>query len=246
MTFVRQLILTVVVLLLPRSVFAGDLDDFERGGGRERTARPTRKNVPDSDQATEEKSGTEKVTDLLIRVLEVNSDTHLFFQTERKSGDRVLPFARAEVSYQRVFEDTDGLNTRVELGYSVVGASFSFLQYWEHDPRDRQSQFSGAFLYRISASRKFRMDLSLGGRTLRGNKVQSGFEGGVLTGIYPAENWGFEGDGRWTDISEHTLHDYRIGGVFLRQYWNIRAGWRWQHLGDKTLHGPEFSVGAQW
>lgn len=157
---------------------------------------------------------------------------------------------RVESSYQHLARsDVQGLVTRAEAIYHVVGVGGEFVRYWEDSPNQHLDVASMDAVLRLVATKTVRFTLVAGAREIAGRHSHWGAGGGLGLGLYPTDWLGFEADARGYRVSDRRQFDLRIGALFRIPrfpYLAVRGGYRALLYQGESLDGPEIGLVATW
>lgn len=253
-------LLTLVSPALPAASPRADdtLGDFEKEilereeeeREKEKDDKKTARHDDDERNAEEDEAGVAAFLALVLALLSSSDETMAHFGERRQKGEPAAALLRLESAYQPLSRtDVDGLVSRAELTWAMLGLGGEFLRYWEETPRQDLDFWSLEGLFRIAPNEYFRLTVAAGARSIRGRESRAGFQGGFSLGVYPRRWLGVEADLRWAHIADRVLGDYR-GGLLLRApafpYAALRGGYRAIRYGGETLHGAEAGLVLTW
>ena len=152
----------------------------------------------------------------------------------RETGDRQIPFVRADFTYQSLGSGLEALDYRAEFGYGPIGLHLDQTHYREEDPRDRLDLTRVYGLYRMTMGESLEVDLGFGSMWIDGNKQDSRSTFTMPIMLYPNDVLGIEFRPAWAS----NVADYDIGFLISGKYSSFKAGYRWVNSLGKSLDGP--------
>jgi hypothetical protein len=252
MTRAAAAILAATLLLPPAGASAQKLESFENvlKKGADKSGDSDSKSGASSrnelDLGSDRWDSCETLALCLLEItIRLGTEATLEYAGFRERGHPTIPTVRADGSYQRIYDNIDAYSYRGELGWTLFGTAFEYMQFHERNPEDRLTSWYWEALYRTAPSPAFRLDWAAGYREFRRSGNFGGAQTGASLGVYPMKQWGLELDGRWGSINDQVLADYRGRLILAIPSWKavaIRAGYRAVRAGDVTLHGPEFGL----
>lgn len=158
--------------------------------------------------------------------------------TPRKPGDRLIPFARVDMSYNRVDSDIYALGRSAEVGYGPFGFTIRAARYRESEPATTLDVTQYHWLYRMSLGDRVEMDLGLGRYKLSGVSEHSGGSSTIRLLINASDHVGIELRPSWADINGNGIRDHEAAMTFGDKYWSALAGYHWLEGPGSSLNGP--------
>jgi len=248
----RWALLSALLLAVSPCV-AGELESFEESATTGEDATPWIHRDRNSGSELGFASSDDLIDDscrtlwlcILQITIQVGTQPTLEYAPDRLPGHPTIPTVRVDGGYQRVVGNVDAWSSRGEIGWSLFGAAYEYMEFHEHDADDRLVSWYWEGLYRTAPGPSFKLDFAAGYRGFKRDGNFGGAQTGASLGVYPLEGIGVEADFRWGSIGERILSDYhgrlllntpRLPGIFLR------LGYRGVRVGDTTLHGPEAGV----
>jgi len=163
----------------------------------------------------------------------------------RDAGEPLIPFLRLDSHYQWVDTDIYALDFRAEGGWGPFAVGIRNTRYKENledDTKDELDLLQIEFLYRMSWSKYFEMDIGIGALDVNGEEGNSGTSFSMPVLIYPVKNMGIEFRPTWTDINGNKIRDYDSCLVFRTDYVSIKGGYRVVKIDEESLSGPYVGI----
>lgn len=255
-------IFILIILLLTSLItytYSGDLDDFEKGI----TDEDEEDNYDDSDSDSDgecigEGCGvcleiladetfhivTQLIVDAAVKtgVVSHNIATGKNGEIKRKKGSILLPIIRLDSSYSYIKKDLYSINNRIELGFGAISLVTDVNIYNESNPDDKLYQIDGLVLYRMSFSRNFEVDISLGVNNILGDSSTFGVKSGLPIRIKANDYLGIEVRPALIYLENNVLYDLDSSLFIGRRFIGLTAGYKLFGDNNNILHGPYIGV----
>lgn len=168
----------------------------------------------------------------------LNDEYDEYAATPRTLGEGVIPYARLDMSYNRVSSDVYAMSARAEIGYGPFGFEVRRASYSETDPGASLDVQQYHVLYRMSLEDHVELDLGLGEYELNGVAQNSGKSSTVHLLIHPSEQFGIEVRPSWATINGNGIRDHELAISYGERFWAARAGYHWLESPAASLNGP--------
>lgn len=258
----KRVLLTIISLLCV-TLFAGDLDDFEK---KIRTK-------PDYDTESEYNSSSsgdgcnDGCADALCLILAATTEdsehSHSYdepdysepeysepddyesdfdFNSDREPGDFLMPMVRLDSNYSYINSDLYSINNRIEGGYKYIGAALEFNLYNERNPKDTLKQFGAVILIRLKLE-VLEIIPAMGYSSISNNDTTEGFKLGSIIRFSPVKYFGFELRPYAIMSGFNTLYDIDMSIYGGNRHWGITLGYR--YLGNENASMDGFYTGIR-
>lgn len=249
------LILTLQLLILIPSSYAGSLDTFEDSIEK----RP-------KDSSNNEKSESCKLNDsgvgcvvldaafYIVSHIVVFGGKYSFYRVDnspdrmfssddardfddislRLAGEPLIPFVRLDLSYQRNDSRISAYDYRFEAGYGAIALGYNQTRYKEHLPDDSLKLTRIYGLYRMSFGSRLEIDWGIGSLEVTGNERKSYLYITTPVLVHSSRRIGFEFRPSWAG----NISDYDISMLLKSKYAAIKLGYRKLSAGTESLKGP--------
>ena len=264
MTAVKKALL-LCLMLTPLAAFSAEseLERFEKDATIEREARKpdTRSRRPPAENSSDAADSSEQDLneELVSMVVEIAFDivtypgiyswqrvtpstsgetTEEYPVIPRALGEGMIPFARIDVSYNRITSQIHATSERAEIGYGPFGFEARRAHYSESEPDASLDVMQYHFLYRMSLGDNVELDLGMGRYELSGVSSSSGGSSTVHILVYPTERFGMEYRPSWANINGNGIRDHELAISYGDKFWSARAGYHWLESPGSSLNGP--------
>ena len=157
----------------------------------------------------------------------------------RELGDVLIPFLRADATYQALRSDVAAFDVAADAGYGPFAVRFDQTRYWEDDPRDTLDLTRVYGLYRMSFGPAVEIDLGLGALTISGDEGSNdrfSFTTPIL--VHPNRYVGVEFRPAWAA----NVEDYDLALMAGPGFVSVKAGYRWVRSPHESLDGPYVGI----
>jgi len=161
----------------------------------------------------------------------------------RVDGDPDLPEFRLDLQGAGLDPSVRGSQVRFQFGFGLIALQPDWLELSERGPGlPKLDRFTVQGLFRVSPSRKFEIDLGVGGTVLAGDRMDRGWTLSLPVSYAPARWCAL----RWTPVVSFlggdVLSDEELSLWWTHRYISAFAGWRWISAGNAQIDGPTAGI----
>ncbi len=234
---------SMVFLLLSMGLGIAEdrLDEFESGfQEQESSSSPS---VHASGEITTDAFDEALVEVMTLILLTGGAVSHEASQL-RENGEPHLPLFRVDAGIQQVSDEIRGYDLGLQLGTAAFALDARWTRFREQNASRDLDLIQTHFLYRISGSRHFEIDLGLGAAWLRGEETRVGGSFSLPLRVWPWEHVGFELRPSWTGFEGVGLSDIESSILLKYEHIALQAGYRWieSEADVKGLSGPRAGI----
>ena len=257
----NYIIYSLIFLLLSNPTWAGTLDDLEDDAtkpvNRSSSSQSTNARYSnDNNDSSLDSFFAELLFKLTAKTLEVTADTlvagginsqtryqedneHSGRSLFRTKGDPILPTIGYTAHWLSANDDINAQLNRIELGYGLIGVSYSENTLDENG--DKLTLSNTMLHYRMSLGNNLSWDLAWGKGKMNGNQAHQGdvFAMPIRLRLNPSMHleyypiWSSYNGG---ELSEHQF-SFNYRGLGAYKYYGVSLGYKTWSAGDTTVNG---------
>ncbi len=152
----------------------------------------------------------------------------------RDPGDILIPFVRYDLSYQSVTSGIYAISNRLEVGFGPLGLLYEDYVFHNRATGSQLMIEKELFLWRMSSSRDFELDLGFGQSALMGlDRIPMG-SFALPIKYKPTDSITLEFIPTWSGL----MTDYDGAVHWSNPSWSLKAGYRYLTTTGANLKGP--------